>query len=133
MKEPFEKLDLEFLRLNRFTSIWTLKELSDNFPSENFEELRREVGKISFEYSNLKETIIKKIQNYNELPTSYKFDSEICLLIKTALKNQDVVSEKIYLTVQKHNFSESLRKQYGHSKSHTLALEYGTSKNNLII
>ena len=136
MKEPFTKQDIEFLRRHRNILWFTFKHLTGRFPNDNqtLLELGEELQKLFQEFIKVRAAIDKKIKRYDNLDLSFVFDSEIGAIIKTALKNQDTLSEKIYSFVQNNNFAFQLRTLYKSSNSHSMARERSNEySNNMII
>lgn len=122
--------DYEFLKRHRNILVLTLKHLEVDFPSENLDDLKKEVKLIQKEFKSINGLVKRFVKNYKK---NFKFNNDFSKAINLALKNQDLLSEKIYLFIQVHNYGDILRKYYKTS-SHTMAYFKREQTNlNLII
>ena len=124
--------DFEFLKKHKNILIRTLKHLELEFQSENFESFKEEINLLKKEFNSVQRLIKRFVKNYKK--SNFKFDNDFSKLINLALNNQNMLSEKIYIFIEKHKHGKVLRKYFNKSTTHTMAyFKIEERKGNLIL
>lgn len=123
--------DFEFLKRHKNILLHTLKHLELEFQRENFDDLKEEVKLIKKEFKSVNGLVSRFVKNYKK---NFKFDKDFSKVINLALKNQDLLSEKIYLFIEAQSHGKVLRRYFNKTNSHSMAyFKIEQTKLNLII